>query len=175
LLDAGAKVLPAHGYLAARVDDIVEVAGVSHGSFYRYFENKDDFFRVLAESASLRMIDLLDAFPSTGASGELRTWVEEWFHTYESNGGVISVWQEMQESDPTLAAFSRQVAAAVIARLAHVLETRGFGDTNVDSLAFLAVTERLPYSVFTLRFSERDEAIDAMVTIIRHGFLGLRD
>ena len=52
LLDAGAKVLPAHGYHAARVDDIVEVAGVSHGSFYRYFENKDDFFRVLAEDAS---------------------------------------------------------------------------------------------------------------------------
>ena len=173
LLDAGAKVLPEHGYLAARVDDIVEVAGVSHGSFYRYFENKDDFFRVLAEGASLRMIELLDAFPSTGDAAELRAWTEEWFQTYESNGGVISVWQEMQESDPALATFSRKVAAAVIARLAHVLESRGFGNTNVDSLAFLAVTERLPYSVFTLRFSERDEAIDAMVAIIRNGFLGL--
>jgi len=175
LLDAGAKVLPAHGYLAARVDDIVEVAGVSHGSFYRYFENKDDFFRVLAESASLRMIELLDAFPSTGTAADLRAWTEEWFATYASNGGVISVWQEMLASDPALATFSRQVAAAVIARLARALETRGFGNTNVDSLAFLAVTERLPYSVFTLRFSERDEAIDAMVTIIRHGLLGLTD
>ncbi|MBA2609072.1 MAG: TetR/AcrR family transcriptional regulator, partial [Actinobacteria bacterium] len=174
LLDAGAKVLPAHGYLAARVDDIVEAAGVSHGSFYRYFENKDDFFRVLAESASLRMIELLDAFPSTGSTDDLRAWTAEWFGTYESNGGVISVWQEMQESDPALAAFSRQVAAAVVARLARVLDQRGFGNTNVDSLAFLAVTERLPYSVFTLRFSERDDAIDAMVRIIRNGLLGVK-
>ena len=63
LLDAGAVVLPARGYHDARVDDIVEAAGVSHGSFYRYFDNKDDFFRVLAEEASTRMVELLDAFP----------------------------------------------------------------------------------------------------------------
>ncbi len=175
LLDAGAKVLPAHGYAAARVDDIVAAAGVSHGSFYRYFENKDDFFRVLAEDASLHMIELLDAFPEDPSTAALTEWCGAWFATYESNGGVISVWQEMQESDPALATFSREVASAVIARLARVLDGRGFGTTSVDSLAFLAVTERLPYSVLTLHFSNRDEAIDAMVAIIRRGFLGFAD
>lgn len=173
LLDAGAKVLPAHGYLATRVDDVVATAGVSHGSFYRYFENKDDFFRVLAEDASLRMIELLDEFPLDADPEALRAWTEAWFATYEGNGGVISVWQEMQESDPALARFSRDVAAAVLARLGRVLDGRGFGSTGVDSLAFLAVTERLPYSVFTLRFADRSAAIDAMVTIIRRGLLGL--
>ncbi len=175
LLDAGAKVLPAHGYASARVDDIVAATGVSHGSFYRYFENKDDFFRVLAEDASLHMIDLLDGFPAEPTTDALRSWVAAWFATYESNGGVISVWQEMQESDPALAKFSREVAAAVLARLGRVLDGRGFGSTSIDSLTFLAVTERLPYSVFTLRFSARDEAIDAMVTIIRRGFMGLAE
>jgi AcrR family transcriptional regulator len=175
LLDAGAKVLPAHGYLATRVDDVVATAGVSHGSFYRYFENKDDFFRVLAEDASLRMIELLDAFPVGDDAEAMRAWTALWFATYEGNGGVISVWQEMQESDPALARFSRDVAAAVLARLGRVLDGRGFGSTGVDSLAFLAVTERLPYSVFTLRFTDRSEAIDAMVTIIRRGLLGLAD
>ena len=57
----------------------------------------------------------------------------------------------------------------------RVLDGRGFGSTFVDSLAFLAVTERLPYSVLTLRFSDRNEAIEAMVTIVRRGFLGLTD
>ncbi|MEZ5179826.1 MAG: TetR/AcrR family transcriptional regulator [Acidimicrobiales bacterium] len=33
------------GYHDARVDDIVEAAGVSHGTFYRYFDSKDAFFR----------------------------------------------------------------------------------------------------------------------------------
>jgi AcrR family transcriptional regulator len=173
LLDAGAKVLPSHGYQAARVDDIAEVAGVSHGSFYRYFQNKDHFFRVLAEDASLRMIDMLDRFPSAEDRAALTAWTEEWFTTYEGNGGVISVWQEMQAAEPTLATFSLEVAFAVIGRLGRILAGRGFGDASVDALAFLALTERIPYGVFTLRFSERDEAVDAMVTMIRRGFLGL--
>jgi AcrR family transcriptional regulator len=172
LLDAGAKVLPSHGYQAARVDDIADVAGVSHGSFYRYFQNKDDFFRVLAEDASLRMIDMLDRFPSAEEADALRAWTEEWFTTYEGNGGVISVWQEMLVGEPALADFSLQVAVAVIGRLGRILEPRGFGDPSIDALALLALTERMPYGVFTLRFSERDEAIDAMVTMIRRGFLG---
>ena len=92
------------------------------------------------------MIELLDAFPSAGDDAELRAWTEEWFATYESNGGVISVWQEMQESDPALAAFSREVAAAVIARLGARARRRAASATpSIDSLAFLAVTERMPY------------------------------
>lgn len=173
LLDAGAKVLPSLGYQATRVDDVVAAAGVSHGSFYRYFPSKDEFFRTLADDAATRMVELLDAFPIEGNAADMRRWVDQWFTTYEGNGGVISVWQEMQASDGALAGFSLQVAFAVIGRLGRILQSRGFGDASLDALVFLAVTERLPYSVFTLQFAERDDAIDAMVTIIRRGFLGL--
>jgi hypothetical protein len=81
----------------------------------------------------------------------------------------------MQAAEPTLAEFSLDVAVAVIGRLGRILAARGFGDPSIDALAFLALTERMPYGVFTLRFSERDEAVDAMVTMIRKGFLGLPD
>ena len=148
---------------------------MSHGSFYRYFDNKEDFFRVLAEEASTRMIELLDAFPIDAPEPELRAWLRDWFATYESNGGVISTWQEMQTSDADLLSFGQQVAATVMARLMALLDERGFGDPLVDAVALLAVVERLPYSVYTLRFTKRDDAIDAMVTIIRRGFLGLDD
>jgi AcrR family transcriptional regulator len=173
LLDAGATVLPLRGYHDARVDDIVEVAGVSHGSFYRYFENKDDFFRVLAEEASTRMIELLDEFPADADTDALHAWLADWFATYESNGGVISTWQEMHSADPALIDFSQQVAAAVIARLVAVLDQRLFGDSQVEALALLALIERTPYSVYTLGFTQQAQAIDAMVTIIRRGFMGL--
>ena len=65
---------------------------------------------MLAEDASLRMIELLDAFPAEGGRDAMRAWTEDWFATYESNGGVISVWQEMQTAEPTLAEFSLEVA-----------------------------------------------------------------
>jgi AcrR family transcriptional regulator len=173
LLDAGAAVLPTRGYHDARVDDIVQAAGVSHGSFYRYFENKDDFFRVLADEASTRLIELLDRFPVSGETDKLTAWLEEWFATYQSNGGVISTWQEMQFlSSPDVVSFSQGVAATVIARLVALMEERGFGDALVDALFLLAVVERMPYNVFTLRFAGRSAATTATVTMVQRGILG---
>ncbi len=171
LLDAGAKVLPARGYHDARVDDTVKVAGVSHGSFYRYFGNKDDFFRGLAEEASTRLIDLLDRFPIGGEGDKLRAWLEEWFATYQSNGGVISTWQEMQFS-ADIVSFSQGVAATVVTRLVALLDQRGFGDSLVDALVLLGVIERVPYHVLTLRFTTRTAAIETMLTMVQRGLLG---
>ena len=147
---------------------------VSHGTFYRYFENKDDFFRVLAERASSRLIELLDELRLDADVDELRSWLHDWFAAYESNGGVISTWQEMQTNDE-LAAFSTQVAASVLTRLVRLLEARSFGDPTVDAITFLALIERLPYSVYTLGFTDTADAIEAMITIIRRGFLALPD
>lgn len=171
LLEAGASVLPARGYHDTRVDDIVDAAGVSHGTFYRYFGNKDEFFRVLAESASGRMLALVDRL-RLDEPDELRAWTQDWFGTYEADGGIISTWQEMQ-TNLGLAEFSKQVAASVFTRLVRILERRGFGDPDVDATMLMALVERLPYSVFTLGFASEDDAIEAMVTIIRRGFLAL--
>jgi AcrR family transcriptional regulator len=172
LLDAGATVLPSRGYHDARVDDIVATAGVSHGTFYRYFENKDDFFLVLAEGAAGDMIELLDRVRFDADAPVLRTWLDDWFAMYSSNGGVISTWQEMPAA-AELGTFSRQVAAAVIARLERELRRRDFGDPAVDALTLLALVERIPYSVFTLGFSDQPAAVEATLTIIQRGFLAL--
>lgn len=171
LLDAGAVVLPERGYPDTRVDDLVAAAGVSHGTFYRYFESKDDFFRVLAGEASARMIELLDDLELEGATDELRAWFEAWFDAYEADGGVISTWQDMRTS-PELRAFSQHVAASVFTRLEALLDRRDFGHPQVDAAILLALLERAPYSVYALGFTTRAEAIDAAVLLVRQGFLG---
>jgi AcrR family transcriptional regulator len=174
LLEAGAKVLPARGYHDARVDDIVEAAGVSHGTFYRYFANKDDFFRVLAEAASTRMIDLIDRLRLDAQIEELRDWSQEYFAAYAADGGVISTWQEMQTNEE-LAAFSQQVAASVFTRLVRMLDRRDFGDPMVDGVILLALIERVPYSVYTLGFTNERDGIESMITAIRRGLLALAE
>ncbi len=64
----------------------------------------------------------------------------------------------------------------MIARLMAAARASAASATRSSTrVALLAVVERLPYSVYTLRFTKRDDAIDAMVTIIRRGFLGLDD
>jgi len=172
LLRAGAEVLPARGYHETRVDDIVEAAGVSHGTFYRYFDSKDDFFRALAEDASGRLIELVEQLDLDGSADELRAWLEDWFTAYEADGGVISTWQDMRSS-PELVAFSQQVAASVFSRLEKLLDQRDFGHPQVASAMLLALLERAPYRVFVLGFSTRAGEIEATTTIIRRGFLGL--
>jgi AcrR family transcriptional regulator len=174
LLEAGARVLPARGYHDARVDDIVEAAGVSHGTFYRYFSTKDDFFRTLAEAASARMIELIDRLRLDAEPDELRGWLREWFAAYAADGGVISTWQEMQTNEE-LAAFSQQVAASVFTRLVRMLDRRDFGEPVVDAVTLLAVLERVPYSVYTLGFTTEADGIESMITVVRRGFLALPD
>jgi AcrR family transcriptional regulator len=164
LLDAGASVLPARGYHDTRVDDIVVAAGTSHGNF----------FRALAQTASTRMVELVDRLRLDRPPGELRGWLDDWFTAYEAGGGVISTWQEMR-ANAELSAFSRQVAASVFTRLVRMLEQRDFGDPVVDATTFLALVERMPYSVYTLQFMSRGDAIESMLTVIRRGFLAIDD
>jgi AcrR family transcriptional regulator len=170
--EAGAAVLPARGYHDARVDDIVAAAGVSHGTFYRYFDNKDDFFRALAEEAAARMLELIDRLDLAAEPDDQRAWLRDWLAAYRADGGVISTWQEMQTSEE-LAAFSRRVAASVFTRLVRLLERRDFGNAMVDATTLLALVERVPYSVYTLGFTSEDQAVENMLVAIRRGFLAL--
>ena len=43
----------------------------------------------------------------------------------------------------------------------------------VDDTTLLALIERVPYSVYTLRFTSEDDAVETMLVAIRRGFLGL--
>ena len=51
LVENGRDVFVERGYHATRVDDLAAAAGVSHGVFYRYFENKDELAIVLTVQA----------------------------------------------------------------------------------------------------------------------------
>lgn len=174
LLAAGARVLPTRGYHDMRIDDIAEEADVSHGTFYRYFESKDDFFRSLAEEASGPMIELVERLDLSDDATGLQSWLEDWFTAYDAFGGVISTWQDMRTS-PELRDFSVQVAASVFSRLEKLLDQRDFGHPQVAASMLLALLERAPYRVHTLGFSNRADEIVTTQTIIRRGFLGIAD
>ena len=50
LVSAAKEIFERDGFLDARISDIAEKAGLSHGSFYHYFESKEEVFReVVAE------------------------------------------------------------------------------------------------------------------------------
>jgi AcrR family transcriptional regulator len=176
LLDAGVATLPVLGYHETRVDDIVATAGVSHGTFYRYFDSKDALFQALAAEAATRMVDLLAVFPDTtrqpgadtGSGDEsLPAWLRSWFAAYRDNGGILSAWQEIGAHDPTIAEFSVEVAAVAFDRLVRIVHRRGFGNPTVDAIVLLSVIERAPYTVLVLGYVDEASAVDASALLLR--------
>ena len=51
ILDAALKVFAQKGFAAARMDDIAKEAGVTKGTIYLYFENKEAVFKSLVHEA----------------------------------------------------------------------------------------------------------------------------
>src|SRR5207248_3120030 len=48
LLAAAKEIFEENGFLEARISDIAERAKLSHGSFYTYFDSKEQIFREVA-------------------------------------------------------------------------------------------------------------------------------
>src|SRR4051812_34180247 len=55
LVDAAKEIFEEHGFLDARISDIAERAGQSHGSFYYYFDSKEEVFREVAAAVDERL------------------------------------------------------------------------------------------------------------------------
>ena len=86
---------------------MVRIAGVSHGTFYLYFSNKEDLFRALAARAPTTCGELAGRWatsaPDADGQAELRAWLAEFLAFYRSYGVVIRAWAEDQVADRKLA------------------------------------------------------------------------
>ena len=95
LLEAGLAEFDERGFQAVRVDDIVRRARTSHGTFYLYFSNKDDFFKALLGDALHDMGVITDAFPvvtrNDAGRAALRQWVSTFCETYSAHAAVIRI------------------------------------------------------------------------------------
>ena len=63
LLEAGTIEFEERGFNGVRVDDVVKRAGISHGTFYLYFANKEDLFKALLRDALHDMEIVAGDFP----------------------------------------------------------------------------------------------------------------
>ncbi len=59
ILAAAFKVFAAHGYEAARIDDVARQAGIAKGTIYLYFPDKERLFRAMVRSLVQRRFDAI--------------------------------------------------------------------------------------------------------------------
>ena len=75
VLEAAARVLLSSGYAAATTNRIAEVAGVSVGTLYQYFADKDEVFDLLIQrelEATARVLDATQVDPARPLEATLR-------------------------------------------------------------------------------------------------------
>jgi AcrR family transcriptional regulator len=95
LLDAGMIEFEERGFHGVRVDDVVRRAGISHGTFYLYFSNKEDLFKALLRDALRDMEVIAGDFPvvtrDEAGITVLRLWVRRFFDVYAAHATVIRI------------------------------------------------------------------------------------
>jgi AcrR family transcriptional regulator len=178
LLEAGHRVFIEKGYHDARVDDIVEAAETSHGTFYRYFDNRQALFRTLAFRSGQSLISALDAFPDLTASCDieqsgaaLADWIIDHAEVYRVAEPIAWMFLEAIEMDPLVRSAALKAMEDARHRLALGIEPRGFADVDADALVLLSM---LGLVTWPNRYSSADEAthMATITAMIQRGLLG---
>jgi AcrR family transcriptional regulator len=173
LLATAHDVLVQRGYHGTRVDDITAAAGVSHGAFYRYFENKDHIVRVLAVRALQAVSAAFDeiptevvAAPGAASSAALRRWVRRYNALHASHTAMIRVWVDATADDPLLRLESAAAVDWGRERLVRFLTPRDFGDIDAEALLMVVLLDAIG--------ARRGSAavIEAASLVIERAFLG---
>jgi len=150
ILQATGELIMARGYGGARIDDIVQAAGVSRASFYTYFPSKRDALLMLGADAGAAFDRVVDTLPSQKVDPDeravsLAAWVHEYFAFMDEYGTFIVAWTQAAHEDEELreAGMRRHLASCRRAgRALEALRGRPFADRMQIGLLFTSMLER---------------------------------
>jgi AcrR family transcriptional regulator len=156
LVEAAKEIFEEDGFLEARISDIAERAGLSHGSFYHYFESKEEVFREVAvaveEQLSAPLGDVILEAGSTAPPQErIREGLRRHLESYRREARIIGVIEQMARYDKQVnaARMARQQRySAQVAESIRNLQEHGLADPDLDpkiaSSVLGAMTSRFP-------------------------------
>lgn len=185
LLDAAKQVFEETGFLEARISDIADRAGLSHGSFYHYFESKEQIFREVAEAQEALLTapgeEPRPANPTERDRIELAN--RRYFQRYRDNGKIMGVIEEVSRYDAHVndARERRQRHFAERAEQSvRRLQAAGQADPHIDpaiaAVALGAMIARFAELWFVEEWAdfEFEHAVD-QVTSLWANAIGLRE
>jgi AcrR family transcriptional regulator len=110
LLAAALELFVEKGYAGTRLDDVAHRAGVSKGTLYLYFENKEDLFKaVVRESVVERITETADEIERFEGPSDalLEHVVRRWWNEYgdRTAGGISKLMMAESSNFPQIARF----------------------------------------------------------------------
>jgi AcrR family transcriptional regulator len=154
LLNAAMVAFDKRGYHATRVNDIVDIAKTSHGTFYLYFSNKEDLLRALvAEAAneSQGLYHTLNEMPADGAPPEwedVHGWVQAYSELWTNYAPLFRIWTDLATADPELVDMVRKTFTTMSGALSKQIGPDSSGhiiDPQAAGMATLAMLDRFHY------------------------------
>jgi AcrR family transcriptional regulator len=123
LCDAARGVFAERGYATTRVEDVVEAAGVSHGTFYTYFENKAAILDALIDATASELQAVVDD-PWEGPDGAatIEAVIDRFVAVFAVHGDVMRAWLEASAHEAHFRQRLREVRRDYVQRVAEVLE-----------------------------------------------------
>ena len=140
LLEAGKTVFERDGFLQARISDIAAEAGVSHGSFYHYFDTKEELFREIAEEVEVRLVSMDDIAHNVddeaGPIDRIRAANRSYLSAYRKEARIMRVIEEVSRynEDVRMARAKRDDYLTVRTESAIArLQAEGVADRRIDT------------------------------------------
>jgi AcrR family transcriptional regulator len=123
LLAAARLAFAELGYTNARVEDVVERAGVGHGTFYAYFPNKRAALAALMRANAATLVDLAaEPWQAGGLLASIESVLDGLADLYERDADLIGLWTEAAMHDPELGQVLDDVRHQFVARVARNIE-----------------------------------------------------
>ena len=135
LLEAAREVFERDGFLHARIADIADIAGISHGSFYTYFVSKEEIFTEIVDSVELNLLTLEPAPADADPVERIRAANEHYLKAYGANAKIMRVIHQVATIDATVRETRQQrqdAFAHAIERRVRQLQEAGIADPAVD-------------------------------------------
>jgi AcrR family transcriptional regulator len=132
LRDAARRVFAERGYVNARVEDVVAEAGVSHGTFYTYFDNKAAALDALIDVTAHDLQAVVDE-PWDGPDGAatIEAVIDRFVTVFAEHVDVMRAWLEASANEPHFRQRLREVRHGYVQRVAEVLDPV-LGSTSHD-------------------------------------------
>jgi AcrR family transcriptional regulator len=175
LLDAAMVAFDKRGYHATRVNDVVEIAKTSHGTFYLYFSNKEDLLRALVAEAAGETQSLYDALSTLPAQGgaprweDVHGWVGAYSELWTRYAPLFRAWTDLATIDPELLDAIRGTFTAMSSALAKQIGPDASGhilDPDAAGLATLAMLDRFHYLREFVGQPIDDAALETITTMV---------
>jgi AcrR family transcriptional regulator len=144
LLDAARVVFERDGFLDARVADIAAEAGVSHGTFYTYFDSKTEIFRTVVSDVMDKIWHTrlsTDGNPDLSPHARIERSNRQFIHVFRDNVAMMALLEQVMTYDDEMRQLRLMVRRRSVERVCvNIEQLQADGVVAADLDAFCAAS-----------------------------------